>query len=238
MTKVKIFEMTTANEEAISEFLTKVNVTQDGFLISDGMLGILYKDKDEFGMEDQQLAVAISGELTKSQKQYVLQEGLCRAYGDMVSLFTTKREVKVTLAKELEEKLTAYDETWDKELEQKYLDMKSKIGELEMKHKKAPKPQKEAILKELYEANKTFKELSDSFDEYKAKFEEGKKTLDSEMSEAKVALVNFNGKIKENKGLLEAAEEDREHAKVFIASSKKLIADIQSGSIAKEIEAI
>lgn len=234
---MKVFNFDTASEKQINDFIAGVSVIKDGFMLQDGKMGILYKEKDEHGIGKEQMIMSISAELAKAQNQYVLQEGLVRAYGDMVTLFNTKRDAKQATLDGLRTKLEEYDGSYDKDLQFQFDTLSSNVSALEKKHKNAPKTAKEAILKEIYESGSKFKEVKESFEAYKTAFENGKAKMKNEINELTVEIVNLSGKIKENRGFVEAANDDREHAKVFVASCLKLIDNIDSGKIEEEIAA-
>lgn len=230
-TKLKVFKMDEENSEGITKFLETVNVTQDGFMIGSGMLGILYREKDNLGMERDQLAVAISGELSKSQKQFVLQEGLCRAYSAMIDLYSKREAEKKAIFEAKEKELAEYNTKWDGKLEQEVNDAKSKLGAMEKKYKSAGKLDKAELEKQTFALSQELKPLEEKLAAHKKEFDAGKYTLELSLGEVKLEYANLGGLIKENKGLLETAELDREHAKVFIVSTQKLIEDIQNGEV-------
>ena len=234
---MKVFSFDRSSETQINDFISGVSVIKDGFMLQDGMMGILYKEKNEYGIGKDQMIMSISAELAKSQNQYVLQEGLVRAYGDMVELFTGKRAAKQATLDGLNTELTNYDGSWDKDLEFQFNTLSSNVAVLEKKHKNASKTGKEAVLKEIYTANESLKPVKEAFETYKTAFENGKAKMKNEINALTIEIVNLSGKIKENRGFLEQSTEDREHAKVFIASCNKLIADIDSGKIEEEIAA-
>ncbi len=233
-TKIKVFELKDENSKAISDFLGTVNVTQDGFLINNGNLGILYREKDNLGMERDQLAVAISGELSKAQKQFILQEGLCRAYTAMIKLFKERTEEKQKLFDIKSAELVEYNKKWDSVLEKEVLDGKARLGAMEKKYKGAGKLQKPALEKEAYELSQKMKPAEDKFNAYKKEFDAGKYALELEIGTLKLEIANLGGDIKENKGLLENSEKDREHAKVFITTTSQLIDDINAKKVDEE----
>lgn len=237
MTKIKFFKMSESNGPKVTEFLKTVNVTQDGFLVGKGLfggvLGILYREKGDFGMERDQFAIAISGELAKAQKQYILQEGLMRAHEAMVDLFTGRM---IDWAHKIEaRKAELANIKGDEELQGQVDTLKSNIQSLEAKHKKAPQNEKEAILKEIFDIGEELKPLQVSLDKEKAMTAELKNGLEKIIGELTVERANLSAEVKQNQELYETAKKDREHAKVFIHTSNQLIKEIKSGEVEEAI---
>ncbi len=225
---MKVFKLVEENSKAITDFLATVNVTQEGFLISDGNLGIMYRERDDWGMEKNQKLIHISSEYAKSQKQWLIQEGLVRAHGEMVALWTGKMEAKHALIDEKKEGLKAYELTFRTDLDEKYTAAKNLSTSLEQKHKQAPKKDKEPILKELYEANNMLKAIEPEYLEYRKGFDDGRTKLEAEITTLTIEAANFTGKIKESTELQAQAVEDREHAEVFMKTTEKFMAELQA----------
>lgn len=241
MTKVKFFEMNGAGaSEEVTKFLENVNVTQEGFLINNGILGIVYRDKNDFGIGEDQMVLAISSELGKAQKQYVLQEGLTRAYGDMVVFLNGKKEIKVKereakeaeIAKLKDNKFTIIPEA----LEAKFMGLKNEMESLSKEFKGTKiRSEKDKVLEKIQENQKLLKVTQEEYNEYITKYEQAVKKLEDELVFINSDIGDINGKIKENAGFKENSEQDRDQAKVFIHSSNKMIEDIKAGVITQKI---
>lgn len=241
-TKVKFFEMNSATaSEEVTKFLEGVNVTQEGFLINNGILGIVYRDKDDIGAGEDQFILSISTELSKAQKQFVLQEGLSRAYGDMVTFYNGKKEIKMAEKNEKEAELAELKENNGivipenitgevKKLTDKLADLKREFNS------KKTREEKDKTLKKIQEVQTTFVPLQEEYKGYTTKYEQAIKKLEDELVFINSDIGDINGKIKENNGFKEASEQDRDQAKIFIISSKKMIEDIKAGLITKQIE--
>lgn len=229
--KIKIFKLDPSNSEEASKFMDSVNVIQNGILLSQDSMGILYKDRDEVGMSRENLATAISGELAKSQNTFAIQEGLVRSYTDMIKHFSIQQKDAEQKGDEVQKELDAYMLTYDKTLETEVSELLAKRKEAEIAHQQAPKPKKEELLKPIYDINEVLKELEPKLAAYKTSFDAGVTELTNRMGIHRVDSANLMGRVKENNSFLEAAIDARDHAGVFIKSSKLYIADILAGNI-------
>jgi hypothetical protein len=226
--------------EDVTKFLEGVNVTQEGFLINNGILGIVYRDKDDFGIGEDQMVLAISSELGKAQKQYVLQEGLQRAYSDMVVFLNGKKDIKV---KEREAKEAEIAELKGNKyaiipeaLEAKFLGLKEEMENLTKEWKELKiRSEKDAVLAKIQENQNVLKTTQGEYNEFITKYEQSIKKLEDELVFINSDIGDINGKIKENAGFADNSGQDRDQAKVFIKSSNKMIADIQAGIITQSI---
>lgn len=79
MTQSKTFELKEENSAVISEFISKVRVINEGLIVGGGSLTILYREKDQYGLDDDDMVSTVSNELGKAQKNYINQEGIVRA---------------------------------------------------------------------------------------------------------------------------------------------------------------
>ena len=72
MPKIKIFKFVPENAKAIEELLQTANILGEGLMITDGHLGIMYKDKGEVVTDKDGLINKVSEELIKAQKKFIL----------------------------------------------------------------------------------------------------------------------------------------------------------------------
>ncbi len=235
-TKFKVFNLKDSTaEQDISQLLAEVNVTKEGFIVSEGMLGVLYKEKDDMGADADQLRIYLSTELAGYQKQYAVQEGLVRSFDAVLKVFQTKMDEMLVRKQELKKELEDYDSKLDKALEKKVLDGKAHVGALEKRHKTASKADKEEILKAIHEANTMLKPLEEEWNAHKAEFDGGRKALADELDAIAVKRANFSSEVAQKKEQLGSAVLDRIEAKLKVQTFVKLLEDIKSGKIEEEM---
>lgn len=241
MAKIKIFKFVPENAKEITELIQSVRILQEGLLISDGHLGIMYKEIGDVGMDKEEMVNPISGELAKSQKQFLLQTGLVRGYEALENKFTAIREAKKTEMDEANVKLTAHKElktfvpvelSDDIEAKQKRLAEIKKL--FTQKKNGILEPEKEKLLKEAQAIEEALKPLVKEAGEKQEAYEAETAKLQHVVSEANVAMVNASGKAKENREKKEQAIEDRDEAMIFIEVAMKFIGDIQAGTLEKD----
>lgn len=198
--KIKVFKLAPEVSDEISEFMGSVKILNDGIIVSEGNIGIMYREKGEFGMERQDIAASISAELAKAQKQYALQDGLILAYTAMIPSLDAK----------VEETKKAVDE-----LNVQGKAAKENVDRLEKEYKQAKRAKNDEAMKTLAaehtEAVKLHSELSTKSANLGGKY--------------KTAVIKRD----ENKDFLEKAYEDRDHAEIFISTTRKQIEQIEAG---------
>lgn len=232
--KIKIFKMVPENSGEITDFMDTVKVLQDGIIVSDGAIAIMYKGKEDVGMDTDSLITAISGELVKSQKQFVLQDGLTKAYEGMIKKYSADhkdaQDNADTIQAELNRHMAGYDEQYEGDVNRLTAELQS-ITDKHQKTNKKEKDIREALLKQHQEKAAELKAATEKFTAYKTEFDAKSNEISARMGEFAVKAANIMADIKENNGFLETAEKDREHARVFIGSTKKYIKDLEEGKI-------
>lgn len=231
MVKIEFFKISPENSKVISDFMDSVNVIQDGILISDGYVGIMHKTLDDIGMSNQNCITAVAGELAKSQKQFVLQDGLTRAYTGVISSFEAKRAEFDKGVAECQLELDKHNESYDDTLEKQVADLNEKIKENTVSHQQAPKAEKDAWLQKYVALNKELEELLPKYEAYRKEFDAKSSEISARMGSFAVESANILSEIKENSGFLETATKDREHARIFINSTKQYISELEAGTI-------
>lgn len=231
--KIKNFAWTPENTQAINDFLETVNVLENGFIVSDGVVGILYKETDDVGMQTKQLVTALSGELAKSQKQFVLQEGLTRSYTAVIAYWEALRgpveQSVVTVKAELDTYMATYDPTMEKEL----ATLKVQLDEKHQLWQRTPKSggQKDAVLADWDTINKQIAELQPKYDEYAKTFNAGANEISARLGVVQIKSNEYLVEIQQNSEYLAGAMKDRDNARIFIGTTKQQIADVESGAL-------
>ena len=232
--KIKIFKMVPENSQEISDFMDTVKVMQDGILITDSNIGVLYRTKDDIGMDTDSLITAVSGELVKAQKQFVLQDGLVRAYTAVIAKFSGDHKAAQDEADAVKAELDAHIFGYNDALELEVAELTRECDEIKAKHQNTPKKDKDirdGLLQMWNDKNNLLKEKTAEFEAYKAEFDAKSNEISARMGGFAVKAANLMGEIKENNGLLETATHDREHARVFIGTTKQYMKELGEGSI-------
>lgn len=230
--KIQFFKLghSLISEDA-SKFMSSVSVIENGVIMGQEYVGILYKDRDDVGMAKENLVTAASGELAKSQKQFITQEGLVRAYKDMIVFFENQHKAAQVKADEAQKELDVYVQTYDPSLENEMAGLTKDLQDATVKHQQAPKKDKEPFLKRIYEVNEKIKIVQPVYDKYKNEFDAKSNEISAAMGGFAVEAANVLGKVKEYQGFLDDAVAARDHAGVFIISTKKLIADLLTDQV-------
>jgi len=235
-TKMKVFALKPENSQVITDFLNTVDVAEQGFLINEGNLGIVYKDQETPGRDRRSLMVAAIEELGKAQKNVVMRELDIQAFGDMKVIYKAEKEaIKAELeavVKELGEYATTH---WDKNMEEAFLKLKSDMGGLEKKHKQASKTEKPAILEEIYKLGETIKPAQEAFESMKKTFEEGKKKLEVKRSELEVKEMNKAGDYKQAGINYDTSVKEKAEAVAAVKASWRVLKDIENGKLEAEM---
>lgn len=232
MVKIKFFKMEEGKSEEVAKFMEDVKVVENGIIASEGMIGILYKERSEVGMSLPEMITAISGELAKSQKQFLTAEGFSRAYKALIEKFEAEKIVEEEKAKEFEDKLAINRANYENnETIKAYRGVGQEIAEVEWMYKQVTKPEKPEFLKKIKELNDKKVMLRPEWEKLTNDMENEEKALTNQMGLHKVNVANTMGKIKQTKGELEESDQKRDDAKVFIEVSQKYIKELESGEI-------
>lgn len=232
--KMKIFPLKPERSEEISAFMESVKVIEQG-IITDGTgnVGILYKDRSETGMATPELVTSASGELALAQKQFVKQEGLVRGYEAMIEVANKEQEEEEIKRKEFEDRIALNRESYGAEaIVKTYLAKKAEVASAESRYKQVTKSEKPDMLKHIKELNDAIAEITPEYERLTKAMEDEEKALTNQMALHKLNVANLQGKIKQNIGFKEDAIDAREHSRVFIISTKKLIQELEAGEVA------
>lgn len=234
MAKIKVFKFSPDYSKEITDFMQSVNIVSEGLFISDGKFGFLYKEKGEVGIGKDELINAVSAELSKAQKQFILQEGLERAYTDMVVMFRNRLEDFEVDFKKATEKTEAYKKSpaIPEEMRDSIAKHRLAMDEAKKMFKNSTtKDEKDRYLSSHAEIEANLNLILKESEKLQADHDTEANRLKDKATKVEVKILELKGKIKENKDFAEKAVEDREHAEVFIKSSMQLIRDIQAGEI-------
>lgn|SRR3990167_97313 len=229
-TKIKIFPFKDTNSGTITEFLSTVHVTANGFLITDSSIGILYREKNEVGSDQSDLIIAVSAELGKAQKNVVMRALDIRSYTAQKSFWEKKRDMAQELLNGVKSAMDEYSKRWDKELETKLNTLKGTLGTLEVKHKKASKAEKEEILKQIHEINLELNPVQEDFNIKKGLYNDGLKKYQKDEGLYTVDIANALGERKTATTQVEEATVQYDCAKLAVLEATKLITDIEMGN--------
>lgn len=70
----KKFDLKTVSNEEVNDFLKEVRVMKDGMMFSDGgIMTILYRAKDEYGLDQDGIVSNLQGELGSAQTKLIKQ---------------------------------------------------------------------------------------------------------------------------------------------------------------------
>lgn len=232
MVKIKFFNLDNgAVSEEATAFMESVNVLDSGILLTQGHVGILYKDFGDVGMSTQNMVIAASGELAKCQKNFVIQEGLVRAYSGMIEGCEAKLKVAQDNSEKERVALDAYAQTYDSSFEVDLANLKDELKAAEVAWQQAPKAKRPELLKPIHLIGEKIKVAQPKFDAYKAQFDSGSSEISARMGTFAVEAGNIMGDIKGHSASLAEAIDAREHARTFIVTTKKLIADLTAETV-------
>lgn len=231
--KIKVFKAGIDSSDAMSEFMGTVNVIENGILLTENSYGVLYKDKDDVGMSTSNLVGVLSGELASAQKNFIKQEGLVHGYQGMVDKFQAIADENKNKADEARKILDAHMSTFDIELQAKYDDIKGGMEKVKRAWQATGKtnPKKAKLEEEYYELENKFKEVDEIYSNYNKEFTAKTTELTNAVSLPQINMANALGKVKENKNFIDTCVDDRDHARVFIATTKALIQDLLDGKV-------
>lgn len=235
MAEFKIVKFTPESSEEITKLIQSVNLLAEPFFISDGYFGIMFKSKDETGIDKTGFVNEVSKEIVKAQKKYIQQEVLVRAYTKTVENLTKLgEEYKFgtdEATKALEEHQQNKDAFISPETEKRHSEITSRLGQLKDGFKKQSREKKDEILKEVNTLEAELKPLVAEMEDGAKKFDAETTRLKLVASEVAVKMVNNSGELKEQKELKESAVKELEHALLFITVGTNTIADINNGTL-------
>lgn len=228
MAKVQIFKMTEENSELISKFVETHKITEQGILISEGTIGFIYRDVDDWGLSKQDTLSALSGELSKAQKQFHLQEALRRGYEAMVVYYTKKKNEVQAKYDGIINSINELEEKKNKDLEgTEFEALTQKAKEIEAEYKKVPKDQKDALLEQLHATNEKIKEVEPTVNSIIEDYNNTNANLTKQLAELSGELKGLGIKVEENTEFAKGATQDRDHATEFIITTTAYIAEIE-----------
>lgn len=238
MVKTKVFEMKPENSQVITDFLAGVNLMENGILVSENNVGFLYQDKTEVGLDVDGAVSVLTKELIKSQKQYITADNLINSYNAVIDLY--KAQDKETQADiDLVEEKIATQKAIYAEKESIILEAERVANHIKTAWKKAPKSEKEKLLKEFGEAQKDLDAKRAEFVEFTKGHTVAMDKLNAELAPLKLQIANHSGEIKVMLGHLYDRDTDprggntgavksKEDASVFIKVTMKKIADLKA----------
>lgn len=241
MTKIKIFKFAPESDEAITNLIQSVNVIKEGFFISDGNFGIMYKEKGDVGMDPGAMTNPISGELAKAQEQYLYQLWIEKKSEAKENLY---RGIYDGFKKEMDEAnemLTKHKESpfAPVELQETISTKQGRLDEIKalFRNKKngVIESEKEGLLKEAQTLEAELKPLVAETADLQKKYDAETKRLEAVISTAHVNMVNASAKVKENRELKEKArDEDKREAISDILTATALIKEISNSIFNKD----
>lgn len=240
MAKIQIFEFKPESAKAISDLLSSgVRVLQEGFFITDGNFGIMYKEADEFGLDKGEFVNPMSAELSKSQKQTILQEGLARAYGALEEKFTAdmnKHKAELDASIEALEAHKILGTFMPKEKLDALAEKSKRLEEIQNRFRNSKKTkiaeeEKDALLKEAKELSDAIDALTAEKKEKDAEYNTETANLQTIVNANNVLMINVSAKVKENREKKENALADKQEAEIFTTVAAKFIEDIKNGEV-------
>ncbi len=238
MAKIKIFAFKPENNEVISNFLQEVNVVSEGFFITDGHLGVMYKEKNEVGIDKSSFVTEVAKEVMKAQRKWINTEALIRAYTAVIAKCKETGEILKKEAEEIKQSLENHQANKDTFINPKtsarVAEITSRLGQINKDFKKASREDKDKFLKETQELETELAPLNAEMKTFAEQFDAETKRLQAISAEIGVKTVNNQGELKENTELLETAQKDSAHALLFVNTGTKLIADIEAGTLDKK----
>lgn len=240
MAKIQIFEFKPENAQAISDLLSSgIRVLQEGFFITDGNFGIMYKEADEVGLDQSEMINPVSAEISKSQKQIILQEGLIRSNSAMEEKFKAEYEGHKTA---LDESIKALEEHkilgsfMPKEKLDALTEKGKRLEEIQTKFRnskksKIPEDERDAILKESQTLSAEIDALLAEKKEKDAEYAAQTNNLQTIANANNVLMINTSAKVKEYREKKEDAQKDKEEAEITLQVSVKLLEDIKAGEV-------
>lgn len=207
MSKIKFFKMDEENSDAVNAFLDTVRVAQDGMFCSEGKLAVVYKDKDEVGMSQDEKVAAFSGHLSKWQGDLIANSNLYRSFVRLVDEVGVQAGQLSIIADEKKAIVEQFQATYDPTLE-------DKISKL-------------AISKKGRESEE-YITLQSEFNTYKATFDARVSELSKEATEAVFDHANHTALQKEYAGEVEKYKKAVEKANIMIEDIENCIKDVLS----------
>lgn len=94
MTKLKVFMLDQANEKEVNDFLAGIKLIQDGLIVREDRIAILYREKNEYGMEKDGVLAQLSNDLKEAQNTLLSDEGVFRMAKIKLETFEGTDEMK------------------------------------------------------------------------------------------------------------------------------------------------
>lgn len=240
MVKIKVFEMKSENSQVMSDFLNGVNVMQNGILLSENNIGIMYQDKDDVGMDVSGAISALNAELVKSQKQFVVSDNLANAYEGLI-VKCERENIKTQEAVDLIEIKIATQNSIYFEKESVVKEAERVTNHIKAAHKKANRVEKDELLKQYHEADKDLNAKYEAFALFRKENEAVMAELNAELGPLKVDIANNTGEIKFLKSALYDRDvqngapagviKAREDARMFIKTTMEKIEELKSNGL-------
>ena len=236
MAKIKIFKFAPESEKAINELLQTVNLLKDGIFITDNHFGLMYKERDEVGVERENMGNPVSFELGEAQKKFISQLSTEKYHEALEAKWTLVQDAKKKEADVAADALKKHRETpfAPVELQEKIQDLQGKIATLKKTHNKKGDKDKETSLKEFTALEAELKPLlaesTKLQKEYDAEGERLNKIIGDAVSQMTVASEN----IKNSRELKEAAIQNKEDAIISIQTRTQFLKDLNEATFDKE----
>ncbi len=240
MVKIKVFEMKPENSQEITDFLGGINVMQNGILLSENNLGVMYQDKEDVGMDVNSAISVLNTELVKSQKQFFVSDNLATAYETLIAKYEAENVETQKNVDVIEAKIQAENTKWA-EKEAIVKEAERVTNHIKLAHKKANRVEKDELLKQFHEANKELDIKYAEFAEFKKTNEHTMVSLNAELGPLKLDIANNTGEIKFLKGALYDRDvqnqapsgviKAREDARMFIKTTMEKIEELKANGI-------
>lgn len=228
-TKFKIFDFKPENAEEIGKLISSVRVMESGFFIMEGRFGIMYKEKGEYGVDNDSLINTTSGEISKAQKQVLTKQVEVNAFEKLIEFYKNKKENLVKQAEEARIKWEGFVVEIPEELQSKIDELNQKSADLNREFQsltKKDREKKDKILEQIKAIEdklaplRTEKEnLTKAGDEQKAKLKDAYNQLNAD-------VVNTSGDIKTHNNYRDEAIKDRAQAIAFVEASAVILKDL------------
>jgi len=230
MIKTKFFKADESNSDKVSEFLGGVNVVQDGFMLSDGWLCVMYRERNDFRADKATLLSDISREIIQAERNLTKNANSLKYHTKLLASKMAKME---RLSKEVEEisrEIEEHEAGYDISVSKRANDIRSRLGELQANYKKkgVDSLDKAAVEKEAFELSSELKEIESVSNEYEENYQKELTRLKNEISNKNVSLVNLSGEIKEERLHIETVEETINENMISIEASLEYYKEIEA----------
>ena len=238
---MKIFPFTPEGAEAISEMIRSVRLLENGFFISDGNFGIMYRDGDDIGNEKESLINSVSAEVAKHQKQVLIQEGLIRAYTRMETIDFDRQEkfkAEIDEARILSDKHKALITFVPLAVSTDISKKKARIAEVNKTFQQKKKgaiteDERESLLKEVQTLEAELEPLELEAGKKQAEYDAEATRIKGIVGDAVTYKTEASKGVKDWKEKKELAVLDKQEAETFLETSMALVREVMNSDIDK-----